>query len=190
MAKLKVKTGGGGEGEQPKAKSLSYPQINLWSDFVEANPNIKGMDAMWEAFSKANPKAGIDRVILQSNLDSLMKRMQERGTAWGENSPQSLTPGLSFPRMNYNNTPFGRVNANMETEVPIPQPQQTYPAKLIQKEIPKDAKDFWWDDNKGLWAYDDPHEGVIKYAQKSAGNTPQMREIAAKVYLSQKKPNP
>ena len=191
MAKLKVsKTGGGGEGEEPKAKSLSYPQINMWSDFVEANPNIKGMDAMWEAFSRANPKAGIDRVVLQSNLDALTRRMQQTGQQWGETLHNQLNSGLSFPRMNFNGTPFGRVNANMETEIPIPTPKEVYPAKLIQKEIPKDVKDFWWDDNKGLWAYDDPHEGVIKYAQKSAATTPQMKDLSAKIYLSQKKPNP
>ena len=28
-------------GEDPKKKSLSYEQINLWSDFVESNPERK-----------------------------------------------------------------------------------------------------------------------------------------------------
>lgn len=190
MAKLKVKTGGGGGGEQPKATTLSYPQINLWSDFVDANPNIRGMDAMWEAFSKANPKHNIDRNVLTTDLNRVMNVVQDRAKAWGENSPLNLTTGLAFPKVQFENTPYGRMNSYGQTEVPMPQPKVTYPAKLIQKEVPKDVKDFWWDDNKGLWGYDDPHEGVIKYAQKSAGYTKPMQELAAKVYLSQKKTNP
>jgi hypothetical protein len=190
MAKLKIKTGGGGEGEQPKAASLSYPQINLWSDFVDSNPNVKGMDAMWEAFSKAHPKHGIDREVLTSDLNRVMKVVQDRASAWGEESPGSLTTGMAFPKVQFENTPYGRMNSYGLTEVPMPQPKVTYPAKLIQREVPKDVKDFWWDDKKGLWGYDDPQEGVIKYAQKSAVNNTQMKDLAAKVYLSQKKSTP
>jgi|JI8StandDraft_1071087.scaffolds.fasta_scaffold196047_2 hypothetical protein len=176
-------SGGIGGGEVPKkdpppSGQLSYPQINQWSDFVEGNPGIKGMDSMWNAFSSKYPQSGIDRQVLTSNLDILMKRVQDTGRSWGEDTPHLLTPGMSFPKMFFNGKPYGRVNAMMQTETPIPQPPQQYPERLISKEIPDSVKDFWWDENKGLWAYDDPHEGVIKYAQKSAGNTPKMREIA------------
>ncbi len=190
MAKLKVKTGGGGEGEQPKAKSLSYPQINLWSDFVDKNPNIKSVDEMWEAFSKAHPKHGIDRNVLTSDLDRVIKVVQDRAKAWGEQSPNNLTTGMAFPKVQFEDTPYGRMNSYGQTQVPLPQIKSGYPERLIQKEIPKDVTDVWYDDSKGLWGYEDPREGIIKYAQKSAGYTKPVQEIIQKVYLSQKKPNP
>ena len=58
---------GGGGGDEPKEmpkKQLTYDQINQWSGFVENNPNIKGMDAMWAAFSSQFPNSGIDRLTL------------------------------------------------------------------------------------------------------------------------------
>ncbi len=196
MAKLKVTKkqpvvvgGGGGEGDPPASKSLTYPQINLWSDFVDSNPNIKGMDSMWEAFSKKYPKHGIDRTVLTSDLDRLIKVVQDRADAWGEKSPNNLTTGMSFPKVFYEDTPYGRMNAYGKTELAVPSTNQAYPAKLVKNKIPDDVTDFWYDQEKALWAYDDPHEGVIKYAAKPAGYTEKMAEKAKQVYLTTKKEN-
>lgn len=172
---------GGGGGDDPKPKPmtpLSHEQITLWSDFADQNPNLKTMDDLFGAFSAKYPKSGIDRDNLRMNLDSLMAKMQEREKAWGGDLADSVTPGLSFPMMYYGDKPWGRMNAFGQTKVPVPQPNTYYPEKLIQKEIPNDVTDIWWDEDKALWAYEDPREGVIKWAQKSAGNTPQMKELA------------
>lgn len=184
---------GGGGGENPKEepkKSLSYDQINKWSGFVEGNPSLRGMDAMWSAFSTKYPNSGIDRSVLTENLDRLMAKMQDRGKAWGYDRPDLLNTGMAFPMVYYNNTGYGRMDANGRTEVPVPQPAVQYPQKFIQNKIPDDVKDIWYDEQKGLWAYDDPHEGVVKFASKEAANTPKVRELVKTIHDQQapKKP--
>jgi hypothetical protein len=169
---------GGGGGDEPKEqpkKQLSYDQINQWSGFVENNPNLGSMDAMWEAFSKKFPNSGIDRLTLTQNLDNLARMTTEGTNRFGNKG--GVTTGLSFPRMTFNGKDYGRVNALMQTQTPIPQPQTQYPEKFIQKRIPYDVTDVWYDEEKGLYAYDDPREGVIKYATKEAASDPKIIEI-------------
>jgi len=170
--------GGGGDEpkEQPK-KQLSYDQINQWSDFVELNPNIRGMDEMWEAFSKKFPNSGIDRNVLTNDLDRVIKVVQDRAAAWGEKSPGGLTTGMAFPKVQFEDTPYGRMNSFGQTQVPMPSPKVTYPEKLIQQKIPDDVTDVWYDTAKGLYAYEDPREGVVKFASKQAANDPKIIEI-------------
>jgi len=169
---------GGGGGENPKEepkKSLSYDQINKWSGFVEENPNLKGMDEMWTAFSNKFPGHGIDRTVLTQNLDNLVRVTQEGVNRYGNRG--GVTTGLSFPRMSFNGKDYGRVNALMQTQEPLPSLKNEFPEKFIQKQIPGDVTDVWYDEEKGLYAYDDPREGVIKYALKSAVNDPKIMEI-------------
>ena len=169
---------GGGGGDEPKEmpkKQLTYDQINQWSGFVENNPNIKGMDAMWAAFSSQFPNSGIDRLTLTQNLDNLARMTQEGANRFGNRG--GVTTGLSFPRMSFNGQDYGRVNALMQTQTPIPNPQVQYPQNLVQNKIPDDVTDVWYDQEKGLYAYDDPREGVIKFASKEAANDPKIREL-------------
>lgn len=174
--------GGGGGSEEPKMKPLSHEQVTLWSDFADKNKSIKSLDEMYSAFSAQYPKSGIDKNNLRMNLDTLMGKLQDRGKAWGYDRPDLMTPGLSFPMVYYNETPYGRMNAFGQTKVPVPQPNTQYPEKFVQKSIPDDVKDIWYDEVKGLWAYDDPHEGVTKFASKEAANTPRVRELVKKLY--------
>lgn len=171
---------GGGGGDEPPKKNLSYEQINKWSNFVDANPNIRGMDSMWDAFSMKYPNHGIEKSVLTSDLDSLTKIVQDRGKSFGEESPYGLTTGLSFPKMNFNGRDYGRVNSLLQTQVPIPAPKTQFPESLVNHKIPEDVTDVWYDESKGLYAYDDPQEGTIKYASKAAVNDPKIRELIKK----------
>ena len=170
--------GGGDEPKEQPKKQLSYDQINQWSGFVENNPNLGSMDAMWEAFSKKFPNSGIDRLTLTQNLDNLARMTQEGANRYGNMG--GVTTGMSFPRMSFNGQDYGRVNALMQTQTPIPSPKIQYPESLVQKKIPDDVTDVWYDTEKGLYAYDDPREGVIKYAAKEAANDPKIRELIKK----------
>lgn len=169
---------GGGGGEEPKEqpkKQLNYDQINQWSGFVEQNPNLKTMDELWSAFSAKYPQSGIDRLTLTQNLDNLIRMTQEGVNRYG--IKDGVTTGMAFPRMSFNGKDYGRVNALMQTQTPIPNLKVQYPEKFIQKSIPDDVTEVWYDEEKGLYAYDDPREGVIKYATKEAASTPRVREI-------------
>ena len=169
---------GGGGGDEPKEipkKQLTYDQINQWSGFVDQNPNIKGMDAMWTAFSNQFPNSGIDRLTLTQNLDNLYRMTQENANRAG--NVGGVTTGMSFPKMSFNGKDYGRVNALMQTQTPIPSPKVQYPQSLVQNKIPDDVTDVWYDQEKGLYAYDDPREGVIKFASKEAANDPKIREL-------------
>jgi len=171
---------GGGGGENPKEtpkQSLSYDQINKWSGFVEENPNLKGMDEMWTAFSNKYPGHGIDRTVLTQNLDNLVKMTQDNSNRFGNRG--GVTTGLAFPKMTFNGQDYGRVNGMMQTQTPMPNPENQYPEKLVQKSIPDGVKDFWYDDKKGLWAYDDPWEGTVKYAAKPAGSSEYVKNLVA-----------
>jgi len=181
--------GGGGGGDDPKPKTmtpLSHEQVTMWSDFVDKNPQMKTMDELWGSFSSQNPKSGIDRDNLRMNLDALMAKIQDRGKAWGLDRPDLLTPGMSFPMVYYGDKSYGRMNAYGQTKVPVPQTNMQYPEKLVQKTIPNDVTNIWYDDTKGLYAYDDPREGVIKFASKEAANTPRVREIIKAQYEKEK----
>lgn len=167
--------GGGDEPKEMPKKQLTYDQINQWSGFVEQNKNINGMDAMWAAFSNKFPNSGIDRLTLTQNLDNLARMTQEGSNRFGNMG--GVTTGLSFPRMSFNGKDYGRVNALMQTQTPIPNPQVQYPQNLVQNKIPDDVTDVWYDQEKGLYAYDDPREGVIKFASKEAVNDPKIREL-------------
>ena len=185
--RLGLSGGIGGGGENPKElpkKQLSYDQINQWSGFVEGNPNIKGMDAMWGAFSTKFPNSGIDRTVLTENLDNLVRMTQKEVRRYGNND--GVTTGMSFPRMTFNGQDYGRVNALMQTQKPIPSHKTQYPEKLIQSKIPDDVTDIWYDQSKGLYSYEDPREGVIKFASKEAASTPRVREIIKAQYEKEK----
>lgn len=170
---------GGGGGDEPKElpkKQLTYDQINQWSGFVEQNPNIKGMDAMWTAFSNQFPNSGIDRLTLTQNLDNLARMTQEGVKRYG--NAGGVTTGLSFPKMTFNGKDYGRVNAFMKTQTPIPELQNQFPDKFVQKSIPNGVTEFWYDEEKGLYAYNDPWEGVVKYAAKTAANDDYVKKLS------------
>jgi len=172
--------GGGGGGDNPAPapkKQLSYDQINQWSGFVESNPNIAGMDSMWAAFSKKFPNSGIDRTVLGESIDNLTRMTQEGANRFGNRG--GVTTGLAFPKMAFNGKDYGRVNALMQTQTPIPSPQTQFPESMVQKSIPNGVTEFWYDEGKGLYAYNDPWEGTIKYAAKNAANDDYVKKLAA-----------
>lgn len=171
--------GGGWGGDNPAPapkKQLSYDQINQWSGFVEGNPNLKGMDAMWTAFSNKFPNSGIDRNVLTQNLDNLTRMTQDGVNRYGNTG--GITTGLSFPKMTFNGKDYGRVNALMQTQNPIPAMKNQFPDKFIQKSIPNEVTEFWYDEEKGLYAYNDPWEGVVKYAAKTAANDSHIKKLS------------
>lgn len=167
---------GGGGGEEPKPKNLSHAQINMWSDFVEKNKGVKDFNQLYNLFSKQYPKSGISKQILSKDLDLLNRQVQQE--AKKDNSPLYTTTntGYSFPRVTYNGKDMGRMNAMMQSEIPIPETKNSYPEKLVEKRIPRGVKNFWFDEQRGLAAYEDPQDGIIKFAQKSALHTPEMRQ--------------
>ena len=166
-------------GEDPKKKSLSYEQINLWSDFVESNPETKDLNALYRGFVKKYPKAGIDENTLKNELALLMQNTQQAAKKEGTPLYTTVNTGFAFPRVMFNGKDMGRVNAMMQTRSLIPTPKNTYPKSLISKKIPSGDTDYWFDEEKGLVGYEDPHEGVIKYAEKSAINSPALRKQSA-----------
>ena len=184
MAKLKVATKtvaeGGGEGENPK-KSLSYDQIDAWSDFVEKNQNIKNFDSLWELFNVNNPKHNIDKDILLSDLQTLRGNTQKNADS-GTWDRSYVTTGFSFPKMTFQDettgkiVDFGRVNSMMKTRVPIPQRKTQYPQSLIKKTIPDGVKEIFYDSEKALVGYENPITGDIEYAEKYNINDPRFRK--------------
>jgi hypothetical protein len=171
MAKLRVS--GGEDPVKGKPSSLSYDQINLWSDYVEKNPRLD-FNTLWNGFSKKYPKAGIDKDILIKDLSVLRNNTQKAAERQGTDL-STINTGYSFPKAIFNGRDLGRVNANMITQQ-APPPQPTYPASLIKKTVPSGVKDVWFDESKGLAAYENPQTGDIEYAEKSILNMPQFRK--------------
>lgn len=172
-------------GEDPKKKPLTYNQINQWSNYVEKNPS-RDFGLLWEGFSKLNPKSGIDKSVLKSDLDNLMKVTQQESKKDGAAVWSTAHTGYTFPRVFFNGKDYGRVNASMQTQTPIPTPTDRYPQKLISKEIPVDTKNYWFDEAKGLVAYEDPYDGTIKYAEKEAMRTPELKRKSELIAAAKK----
>lgn len=167
----------GDPGKGKPSKSLTYEQRNKWSDYAEKNPYIK-FDELWSGFSKLNPKSGIDRSVLKSELDNLMAVTQTLAKRDGAAVYPSVHTGYAFPKISFNGVDYGRVDKNMMTQTPIPTPSTSYPTKLLVNKIPSGVTDIWFDEQKGLAAFEDPHEGVIKYADKTILQTPEAKRIS------------
>lgn len=169
MAKLKVRL----NKEEPKAAPLTYEQINLWSDYAERNPG-KTFEDLWVGFARNNPKSGINKEILQKDLYLLREKTQQLASKDGTDLTHIHT-GYSFPKVVVDGVDYGRVNANMATRT-APQVKSSYPASLIKKQVPSGVKEVWFDTQKGLAAYENPHTGDIEYAEKSVLNLPQFKK--------------
>lgn len=161
-------------GEEPKPqKSLTYDQINKWSDYVEKNPS-RNFDSLWAGFVKQNPKTDIDKSILQKDLYQLREIVQRYAKKDGTDL-NYITTGYSFPKVSLDGKDYGRVNASMMTK-DSPMPQPSYPSKLIKKEVPSGVTEVWFDSGKNLAAYENPHTGDIEYADKSILNYPRFKK--------------
>lgn len=171
---------GGGEDPKKPLASLSYDQINRWSNYVENNQNKKWFNDLWKGFVSANPKSGISPEALQRDLELLNASTRRNAAQNNSEFVESANTGYSFPRMTYNGQDYGRVNGLMQTQIPIPTQRQAYPEKLIAKQLPSGVTNIWFDDSKGLVAYEDPYEGVIKYADKSVLNSPEAKRLNVK----------
>lgn len=165
-----------GKGKKPLPQ-LTYEQRNKWSEYAEKNPQ-QSFDSLWAGFQKSSPKSGINRDALKSELDALMAKTQQEVKRDGSPLYPSAHTGYSFPKVTFNGKDYGRVNALMQTQTPIPTPSTAYPQKLISKQIPSGVTNFWFDEEKGLIGYEDPWEGVIKYAEKQAMYSPEMKRVA------------
>ena len=173
-----------GKGKKPLPQ-LTYEQRNKWSEYAERNPQ-QSFDALWSGFQKVVPKSGIDRNVLKTELDTLMAKTQQEVKRDGSPLYPSAHTGYSFPKVTFNGKDYGRVNSLMQTQTPIPTPTDRYPQKLISKEIPVDTKNYWFDEAKGLVAYEDPYDGTIKYAEKEAMRTPELKRKSELIAAAKK----
>jgi hypothetical protein len=167
-----------GGGEEPPKKSLSYDQINQWSDYVEKNPSVKSFDKLWMGFNKLNPKSGIDPDILLKDIDLLRAYTRQQAQRNNSEFVADANTGYSFPKMTYNGKDYGRVNAKMQTQVPIPTPETSYPENMVAKQLPDGVNDMWFDESKGLVAFVHPQTGDITYADKTVLASPKAKMIS------------
>lgn len=158
-----------GEEESSKGKPhLTHDQINVWSDFVEKNPG-KNINDLWKGFNKTHPKSGIDYLTLQRDLDMLKSKAMGISKKTGGITGEDTNTGYAFPKIIVDGKDYGRANALMQTKV-IPAVRK--PAGKVNKLIPSDATDLFFDEKEQLPAYTNPKTGDIEYATRENLNNP------------------
>lgn len=169
--KTLVKVTGGDEPTPPKG--LTYDQINQWSDYAEANPNAS-FDVLWAGFQAKNPKSGIDKNILKTDLDKLVNANRAMGVQQGSAVAPNIHTGYSFPKMIIEGKDYGRVNADLKTAVSF-NPQQSSGINRV-KVIPKEATEIWQDPKDNEIKFVDPQTGDVMYADRTALNDPRIKK--------------
>mgnify|MGYP006921372310 CR=1 FL=1 len=168
MKKLVIAPNLIGEEETSKKPNLSYDQINLWSDYVEKNPGKK-IQELWVGFNKTHPKSGIDFISLQRDLDAVKQKSVGLAKKTGMMSKEETNTGYAFPKVVVDGKDYGRVNALMQTKIA---PPVRKPAGRVNKLIPADAQDLFFDEVEQLPAYTNPKTGDIEYATRENLNNP------------------
>lgn len=160
-------------GDEPKPKSpLTYDQINQWSDYAESNPGAN-FDALWSGFTAKNPKSGIDRDILKADLAKLVNSNRALGGQVGHWDSKNLHTGFSFPKMVIEGKDYGRVNADLKTQISNNPPQSSGVNRV--KVIPPEAAEIWQDPKDNEIKFIDPKSGDVVYADRTTINDPRVR---------------
>jgi hypothetical protein len=183
---MKLKVGKGG-GEEPKknsstksksatSTSLTFDQINKWSDYAEANPN-KSFDELFVGFQKQNPNSDISHSVLQDELTKLRANAIRMGTKTGSDLGSYIHTGYSFTKAMVDGKDAGRMNANLVSQYGMKPPTTPFPERLLQKTIPPDAANIAFDEKTQMVTYEDPKTGDVMYAKREALSTPQQRQL-------------
>lgn len=178
---LAAKNGGGGGKNPPKKKSLSYDQINRWSDYVEANPS-RDLNALYKGYSANNPDAPIDYESLQSDLSELRNRtamLAKRTVQDGGVGNSYLNTGYSFPKTRVDGKDYGRVNAMMQTQT-APPSINNIPESSLAKKLPYGVEEAWFDDKDGVVKFIDPQSGDVRMASRDLLYHPLVRKSLQK----------
>lgn len=167
--KVMLKVSGG---EDPKPTgTLTYDQINQWSDFVEANPG-QDLPTLWKGFTAKYPNSGVNYDILVADLAKLKMANQRLADKRGADLARTTHTGYSFPKMMVGGQNAGRVNADLRTQTPSP----IVGTRPRSKSIPKEATEYWFDEKENEVKYIDPQSGDVMYADIGALNDPRMKK--------------